>query len=155
MYLKNEIRKAQIKKYMLVGIFFDVEKAYDMLWKEGLLIKLESLGINGRMYNWILHFLFGRTIQVIVGTKYSRIYSIENGTPQGSLSSPILFNLMINYIFYNIESGVGRSLYADDGALWKRGQNISFVGSKVLNAVIEVERWAKIWGFHFLWQKLK
>ncbi|MGL5578150.1 MAG: RNA-directed DNA polymerase, partial [Fusobacteriaceae bacterium] len=63
-YLENEIRKAQIKKEVLVGVFFDVEKAYDMLWKEGLLMKLESLGINGRMYNWILNFLFGRTIQV-------------------------------------------------------------------------------------------
>lgn len=25
-------------------VFFDMEKAYDMLWKDGLLIKLESIG---------------------------------------------------------------------------------------------------------------
>lgn len=33
--LEAEIRKAQVNKEILVGVFFDVEKAYDMLWKEG------------------------------------------------------------------------------------------------------------------------
>ncbi len=51
---------------------------------------------------------------------------------------------MMNYILYSIESGVGRSLYADNGVLWKRGRNIPLVESKVQNAVNEVERWAKI-----------
>ncbi len=40
--LEAEIRKAQVNKEVLVGVFFDVEKAYDMMWKEGLLLKLEE-----------------------------------------------------------------------------------------------------------------
>jgi len=47
--LEADIRKAQINKEILVGVFFDVEKAYNMLWKEGLLMKLESLGIEGKI----------------------------------------------------------------------------------------------------------
>ena len=38
--LENEIRKAQANKESVVVVFFDIEKAYDMMWKEGLLIKL-------------------------------------------------------------------------------------------------------------------
>lgn len=49
--LKNEIRKARANKDLVNAVFFDVEKAHDVLWKEGLLIKLESMGIGGRMYN--------------------------------------------------------------------------------------------------------
>lgn len=49
--LENEIRKAQANKELVSAGFFDVEKTYDMLWKDGLLIKLESMGIGGRMYN--------------------------------------------------------------------------------------------------------
>lgn len=46
--LESEIRKAQTNKEMVIAIFFDIEKAYDMLWKEGLLIKLHKIGINGK-----------------------------------------------------------------------------------------------------------
>lgn len=112
-------------------------------------MKLESLGIEGNMYNWILSFLFRRMIQVRVGSSYSKIFSVQNGTPQGSVSSPILFNLMINDIFNSVDTGIGRSLYADDGAFWKRGRNIAFVKKKVQDAVYEVEKWANRWGFRF------
>lgn len=147
--LESEIRKAQVNKEALVGVFFDVEKAYDMMWKEGLLIKLEKMEIKGRMYNWIRDFLFNRTIQVRVSTAFSQIHTIENGTPQGSVSSPILFNIMINDIFTKVDRGIGRSLYADDGALWKRGRNVKYVEKCLQNAVKMVENWANEWGFRF------
>ena len=38
-----------------------------MMWKEGLLIKHDIMGVGGRMYNWIKDFLFGRSIQGRVG----------------------------------------------------------------------------------------
>lgn len=147
MCLEADIRKAQINKEALVGVFLDVEKAYDMLWKEGLLIKLDMMGIKGKMYNWVMNFLLNSTIQVRVGCTYSPIYSVENGTPQGSVSSPILFKLMINDIFSQIEPGIGKSLYADDAAIWKRGRNVKFVQEKVQNAVCLIENWANKWGF--------
>lgn len=54
--LESEIRKAQINKDSIVSVFFDVEKAYDMLWKQGLMIKIFQMGIRGRMYSWIKNF---------------------------------------------------------------------------------------------------
>lgn len=54
--LESEIRKAQINKDNIVSVFFDVEKAYDMLWKQGLMIKIFQMGIRGRMYSWIKNF---------------------------------------------------------------------------------------------------
>jgi len=34
--LEDDIRKAQVNKETVAAVFFDVEKAYDMLWREGL-----------------------------------------------------------------------------------------------------------------------
>lgn len=64
--MENDIRKAQANKEGVVAVFFDIEKAYDMMWKQGLLIKLDKIGIGGKMYNWIKDFLFGRPIQLRV-----------------------------------------------------------------------------------------
>lgn len=62
----DEIKKAFINKESVITVFFDIEKAYDMLWEEGLLIKLGKMSIKGRMYNWIKG-LTGRSIRVRVG----------------------------------------------------------------------------------------
>ena len=33
--------------------FVDIEKAYDMMWREFCLYKMEKLGIGGNLFNWV------------------------------------------------------------------------------------------------------
>lgn len=81
--------------------------------------------------------------------------TVEIGTPQGSIISPILFSVMINDIFSNVCSSIGVSLFAGDGAMWKRGQNISFIVRKMQKAIGNVEVWALKWGFRLSVNKTK
>lgn len=117
--LETEIRKAQANKESVVAVFFYIEKAYDMGDKEGLLIKLNKMGVGGRAFNWIKDFLFGRKIQVRIGVDMSNLYMVENSTPQGSVISPLLFIIMINDVFGQGPEDIGRSLFADNGACVK------------------------------------
>ncbi len=50
----------------------------------------------------------------------------------------LLFNIMINDIFKNVGKGIGYSLYADDGAIWKRGENIRHMINNIQNAIIRI-----------------
>ena len=50
------------------------------------------------MCNWIQDFLRNRKFQVRINETFSKTYNIENGTPQGSSISPLLFLIMINDI---------------------------------------------------------
>ena len=153
--LDLDIRKAMANKEAVVAVFLDIEKAYDMLWKDGLGVKLFNAGIRGRMLNWIRAFLQNRTIQVRVGGAYSETVGIDNGTPQGSVISPVLFNLMINDMFEEVGAGFGLSLFADDGAIWKRGRNIKFSTGKIQGALDKVVAWAEKWGFKISVEKSK
>lgn len=125
--LDQDIKRAFRNKEIVVSVLLDIEKAYDSLWKEGLMIKIFDLGVRGRMFNWIKGFLMKRTIQVKVGSASSKPVEIESGTPQGSVikkkKKSDLFNIMINNIFGNIKRGFGLSLFADDDSIWKRGHN--------------------------------
>jgi hypothetical protein len=44
-----------ISQYQSV-YFFDIEAAYDMMWREGLLIKLDELGATEGMFKWVQYF---------------------------------------------------------------------------------------------------
>ncbi len=146
---ETEIRRPQANKETVVAVFFDIEKAYDMMWKEGLVIKLVKIGIGGNLFNWIKYFLFGRKIQVRIGAEISSQYEVGNRTPQGSVISPLLFIIMINDIFVNVSEDIGTSLFADDGAVWKRGMNIQCTIRKVQKAIDKVIELGYDWGFRF------
>ncbi len=46
-----------------------------------------------------------------------------------------------------------RSLFADDGAIWKRGMNVEHIVKKVQDDIQQVEKWGIKWGFKFSVEK--
>ena len=109
-----------------------------MLWKDGLLFKLlNQLKIGGNMFNWIQDFLKNRKYQVRLNETFSKIYNIENGTPQGSSISPLLFLIMINDIKLS-NTKVHLSLFADDIAIWIETTNLNY-GINILQQSLQLE----------------
>ena len=39
------------------AVFLDIRKAFDKVWHQGLLWKLESLGTGGRLLQWFASYL--------------------------------------------------------------------------------------------------
>lgn len=120
MKLQDAIIKQRKSKGAVLGVFLDMEKAYDMLWVNGLLHKLKKLKIGGRMFSFIQDFITQRTFHVKVGDKASTKRTLQNGTPQGSVISPTLFLVMINDMATE-NKDVDLSLFADDSATFTGG----------------------------------
>ena len=80
----------------LLCVFLDLEKAFDLMWTKAILAQLTKMNIKGRLIGWVQDFLKDRKIQVRVGSNLSDTKLLDNGSPQGSVLSPILFNILIN-----------------------------------------------------------
>ena len=65
-------------------VFLDVLKAFDKVLHKGLLFKQRQLGIIGTLYDWIEHYLTGRSQKVINGI-FSSLRYLQTGVPQGSI----------------------------------------------------------------------
>ncbi|KAM7314325.1 hypothetical protein ISCGN_004109 [Ixodes scapularis] len=77
-------------------------------------------GLGRRSYNYVKDFLSGRTARLLAGdldVGEGELGSV--GTPQGSVISPVLFNLvMVEAARGLCEEGIPHSIYADDLTLW-------------------------------------
>ena len=78
------------------AVFIDLQQAYDRVWRKGLLMKMNNMGIHGKMLRWIHAFLTDRTIQTTVDGFTSSKKTLEEGLPQGSALSCTLFLIFIN-----------------------------------------------------------
>jgi hypothetical protein len=56
-------------------------------------IKLETLGLDPALCNWVLDFLTGRPQVVRVGNNNSTPLILNTGAPQGCVLSPLLYSL--------------------------------------------------------------
>lgn len=51
--LQDAINRSLRNHSHTLVIFLDFEKAFDMMWRTGLMTKLKKYGINGHTYDWI------------------------------------------------------------------------------------------------------
>ena len=97
-------------------MFVDLQQAYDRVWRKGLLLKMQKLGIKGKLYNWIKKKITNRIIQTKVNDALSSKKMLEKELPQGLSLSCTLFLAFINDLA-DIPKPE-KALYADDVLLW-------------------------------------
>ena len=146
--LESFIRDAFIKKEHCVAIFFYLEKAYDTTWKYGIIKDLHSIGLRGRLPNFISNFLSDRSFNVRIGSTLSDTFEQEQGVPQGSILSPTLFNIKINNIVKCVND-TDSSLYVDDFGIFYKSKNMENIEFRLQRCLNKVETWATENGFKF------
>ena len=101
---------------------------------------MHKMGIRGRCLNWTQAFLYHRTFQVRMVARYSEKRFPQNGSPQGSVISPLLFTIMVNdlpEVLLVSKSG----MYADDLVIWKTHKNLNYLTKAMEEDIKRVTYW--------------
>ena len=112
-----------------LAAFIDLEKAFDSVWRDGLLVKLYRFGKRGRMWKWIEGFLKDRKARCYLKGRYGSFFYTSVGLPQGSVISPILLIIFLQDIFKELSTNGVK--YADDGTILVTGTDIKELSKAV------------------------
>ena len=126
--------------------FFDFSRAYDKVWREGLLHKMIKMKLPYRFIKYTRLFLSTRATYVeINGTRCNKFY-LNEGLPQDSAISPLLFLLFINDITDFTKEGATPSLFADDTAIWiQSGKDKQQATRAMQDNINGIAGWADEW----------
>ena len=149
LYLVDEIHQAfdSPESLEVRAVFLDIPKAFDKVWHEGLIFKLEQNGISGGLLKLFGNYLSNRKQRVVLNGSYSEYSIIKSGVPQDSVLGPLLFLIYINNLESNIKSNI--KSFADNIMLFSIVIDPG-ISAKELNHELDIiHKWAHQWKLEF------
>ena len=100
--LEATVRNVKANSEQVASIFFDTEKSYILIWRQGVQMDLKEAGIEGIMLNIIRNFIKPRSFKVKVNEILTHTNIQTQGIAQGSVGSPTFFILKINKVLVHL-----------------------------------------------------
>jgi len=128
-------------------ISLDASAAFDRIWHAGLLFKLKSKGICGKLLKWLESYLTDRFQRVVIKGQFSEWAKVLAGVPQGSILGPLLFLIYIDDIIKDIESNI--FLFADDTSILQTITDPITSFEQINRDLSKLDTWSKQWLVNF------
>ena len=109
------------------------------------MVKLLRIGVPKCVVTWLKGFLMDRRFCAKVGDSKSEYVRFQNGLPQGSILSPLLFLVWIADLNEKMPAEAETLLFADDLAVATQDSDVGKAREVSQQAAIEIESWASKW----------
>lgn len=143
--LERYAREQLIRSRHSAVILFDIKAAFDSVWHDGLIYKINDLKLPSYLTNYLITFLHDRTASIELENTLSRPFKLGSGTPQGSPLSPLLYIIYTADSMNGIPKHTEYGLFADDTALWTSCNTTLNLAFRLQTAVDEFQSWCKHW----------
>ena len=128
-----------MSKQLGTSISQDLEKAFDSVWINGLLWKLNHIGITGNILGIFESFLRNRQLYVEIGEYQSEEFKTDIGVPQGAVQLPLLFKIFVSEMFNGIDAD--KFNFADDGNLLISASSTTELHQRTEAALLKFFQW--------------
>ncbi len=139
-HLTQYVASALNDNKFAIGIFLDLQKAFDVVNHEILLVKLSNLGIKNTELNWFQSYLTGRRQCVDINGQFSSLAPIDISVMQGSILGPLLFLCFINDL-PNTTEILRLLLFADDTCALDSDNNLTTLINRCNEELQKLANW--------------
>jgi len=145
----DEIERSILNNQYSIGVFLDIEGAFDNLDPEAVLSGMRDKCIPDKIMKWYGHYLKNRTIVVdLKGVHATR--GLTKGTPQGGVLSPLAWNLAFDQLLALFNEGpVHIKGFADDAALIVSGPDLNTLVCIMQDGLNKAINWGRKHGLRF------
>ena len=140
----HKIEKRTKKKGMVLGIFLDIEGAFDKVSFEAIGRALERFNIDGNSKRWILSWLQDRKLITTLHETQEKI-TIHRGVPQGGVLSPLIWLLVMDSLLRKTpkELPTDTQGYADDLISTTEGYDIKIMEQRIQTTTNTINKWCQ------------
>ena len=140
----NKIATDIDQKRFCIALYLDVAKAFDKVWHEGLLFKLNKY-LPYTIFKILKSYLKDRYFYVKFKDKTSALLAVNSGVPQGSVLGPILYLLYTADIPIPSNQNSMIATFADDTVLLSSHSSINTATNVLQNMLNNIIKWFDYW----------
>ena len=147
--LVSNLEKGLAQKNYSLGVFLDIQGAFDNVRPEAIRTGMENKDLPISLINWYCHYIGNRSM-VVNHNGITDIRYLVQGTPQGGVLSPVIWNLVFDSLLASLEeSQVIPTGFADDAGLTISGSKPCLMMSCMQHAVDRALEWGRRCGLRF------
>ena len=145
----NKIEKHIMEGEYCLGVFLDIQSAFDTIKPEYIAKSLDKHGAPEDLSAWYKNYLTYRRI-TIEGKNSSYSTVVEEGVQQGGVCSASFWTIAYNRAVEIVNSrGVTGIVYADDSCTLNGGKDLEQIFRKVGLVLRQLSAWGKTCGLKF------
>ena len=138
----SKIETAFYNKNSTLGVFIDIEGAFDKTTFESIQLSLLTHKVNPTIIGWIDNMLRSRVVKIDLNGITTA--TVIKGCPQGGVLSPLLWNIVANTLIKKLNNkGFYTVGYADDINILISGSHENMLCTSMRSALKVVEDWCK------------